>query len=325
MTNRAPRYRAANTVFSPESLWALDPKAAFQEWLIKTAFEDGYDFGKRTISVYVAMWATAIAYLQEHRSTHPTAANTADIEQFLNQAHVCRRVEARQRYTLLLRRAYGAMHQAAPKFANPMDMHFRPITAHLDEKPMPFLLADERARVFQLISKDDPANDLTSRLRIRAKAMCALMLGAGFKPGQANITSVNCVINKGERFIMAPETGAMPQHLALVYPAAWPAIHRWIELYGSPRWMFPGAGSHVEQPINYARAFLGAKELLAELGPLAGGERVSPQTLRNSYGASLLEDGLGIEAVREYMGFSRMEYARRFAHAHAAWRKRIDN
>nr|WP_082654457.1 tyrosine-type recombinase/integrase [Janthinobacterium sp. Ant5-2-1] len=83
--------------------------------------------------------------------------------------------------------------------------------------------------------------------------------------------------------------------------------------------MFPGAPSDKEHPVGYARAFIGAKKLLADLGTMAGGERVSPQTLRNSYGANLLEDGMGLDAVREYMGYSRLELSRRFSHAHVAW------
>jgi hypothetical protein len=87
--------------------------------------------------------------------------------------------------------------------------------------------------------------------------------------------------------------------------------------------MFPGRGGAAAGPVGYARAFVGAKELLRGLGQLAGGERASPQTLRNSYGASLIEDGHGLAAVREYMGFSRLEFARRFAEAHAAWVARM--
>jgi site-specific recombinase XerD len=87
--------------------------------------------------------------------------------------------------------------------------------------------------------------------------------------------------------------------------------------------MFPGRGGAAAGPVGYARVFVGAKELLRGLGQLAGGERASPQTLRNSYGAGLIEDGHGLAAVREYMGFSRLEFARRFADAHASWVARM--
>lgn len=322
MKNRSPRLRAANPVYSRRPLWVSDPKTAFHDWLEKDAFEEGHNFSSNTVAVYTSMWAIFISHLRTFRGKSVTLANEEDIRHFLDQAHVCKRVEARQRYALLLRRAFGALQQAIPDFINPTEVTFRPTKPPADEKPMPFLLPIERARVFTLLSDLNDPLDQGSLVRIRAKAMCALMLGAGFKPGQANITSVNCVGHGRERFIVTPQCGTMTSHRALVHPAAWPAIDRWLTLSGSEGLLFPGAPSEKEHPIDYALAFVGAKKLLADLGTMAGGERVSPQTLRNSYGASLLEDGLGLEAVREYMGYSRLEFARRFSHAHAAWCRR---
>jgi site-specific recombinase XerD len=319
MTNRSPRFRAANTVYNKDLLWTTDPKTAFHYWLMKDAYEEGHNFSAKTISVYTSMWAIFISHLRTIRGKCVVLADEEDILHFLDQAHVCKRIEARRRYALLLRRAYAALQQATPNFVNPTEVTFRPATPPADEKPMPFLLPAERARVFDLLCDTSNPLDQESLVRIRAKAMCALMLGAGFKPGQANIASVNCVGHGRERFIVAPQCGTMTSHRALVHPAAWPAIDRWLALSDSKGLMFPGAPSDKEHPVDYARAFVGAKKLLADLGTMAGGERVSPQTLRNSYGASLLEDGLGLEAVREYMGYSRLEFARRFSHAHAAW------
>lgn len=322
MRNRIPRLRAANPVYNQRLLWNTDPKSAFQRWLEKDAYEEGHNFSSKTIAVYTSMWAIFIAHLRTFRDKSVVLADEDDIRHFLEQAHVCKRVEARQRYALLLRRAYAALQQADPGCIHPAEATFRPATPPADEKPMPFLLPSERTRVFSLLCDIDDPLDQESLVRIRAKAMCALMLGAGFKPGQANITSVNCVGQGRERLIVAPQWGSMTSHRTLVHPAAWPAIDRWLALSESKGWMFPGAPSNEEHPLDYARAFVGAKKLLAELGTMAGGERVSPQTLRNSYGASLLEDGLGLAAVQEYMGYSRLEFARRFSHAHAAWCRR---
>lgn len=322
MINKSPRLRAANIVYNKERPWAADPKVAFQLWLEKDAFEEGHNFSPNTITVYTSMWAIFISHLQAFRSKSIMLADEADIRHFLDLAHVCKRIEARQRYALLLRRAYAALQQDIPDFVNPTEATFRPGTPPAEEKPMPFLLPAERTRVLALLCDVNDPRDETNLVRIRAKTMCALMLGAGFKPGQANITSINCVEHGPKRFIVAPACGIMTSHRALVHPAAWSAIDRWLAFTGGHGWMFPGAPSHKEHPINYARAFVGAKKLLADLGPMANGERVSPQTLRNSYGASLLEDGMSLEAVREYMGYSRLEFARRFSHAHTAWCRR---
>ncbi|MGK5049652.1 tyrosine-type recombinase/integrase [Janthinobacterium sp. GB4P2] len=322
MEDNSPRSRAANTVYNKSLLWVTDPKTAFHHWLEEDAYEKGHNFSAKTIAVYTSMWAIFIAHLRTFRDKNVMLAGEEDIRHFLDQARVCKRVEARQRYALLLRRAYAALQQAVPDFLNPTEATFRPATPPADEKPMPFLFPTERASMFALLCDMNDPQDQENLVRIRAKAMCALMLGAGFKPGQANITSVNCVGHGHERFVFAPQCGTMTSHRALVHPAAWPAIDRWLALSRNEGLMFPGTPSDKEQPIDYARAFVGAKKLLADLGTMAGGERVSPQTLRNSYGASLLEDGLGLAAVQEYMGYSRLEFARRFSHAHAAWCRR---
>jgi len=189
---------------------------------------------------------------------------------------------------------------------------------------MPFLTKVERDQVFAVLAEPSDFRDEEGWMRARAKALCALMLGAGFKPGQANHASVNCVEDGPLRFIVAPALGTMVEHRALVVPLAWPAIQSWLDAgVDGDGPMFPGRSGAAAGAIGYVRAFLGAKELLQGLGPLAGGERASPQTLRNSYGASLIEDGRDLAEVREYMGFSRLEFARRFADGHAAWMARM--
>lgn len=324
-TTRTARSRAQTPVYKAGGHpWASDPRAAFRSWLASSEGDDGRGFGEGTIAVYSAMWSTFVRHVEAKLGRSATAARADDVADFLDNAAACRREQGRRRYELLLDRAFRAMAEAGP-------VHWTPAPAaprrrqKAADKPMPFLTKRERALVFDALAEPSDFGDEEGWMRARAKALCALMLGAGFKPGQANHASVNCVEDGPARFVVAPALGSMAEHRALVAQQAWPAIQSWLDAgVGAAGPMFPGRGGPAAGPVGYARAFLGAKELLRGLGPLAGGERASPQTLRNSYGASLIEDGHGLAAVREYMGFSRLEFARRFADAHAAWVSRMD-
>ena len=321
MTNiKATRSRAPTPVYKNKGHpWAVDPRAAFKNWLARADGDDGRGFGEGTIKVYTAMWSTFVRHVETRLGRSATMARADDVADFLDNAAACRREQGRLRYQLLLDRAFRAMAEAGP-------VHWAPSPAtprrpqKAADKPMPFLTRDERDQVFAALAEPSNFRDEEGWMRARAKALCALMLGAGFKPGQANRASVNCVEDGPLRFVVAPALGTMAEHRALVVPQAWPAIQSWLDTgVDGDGPMFPGRGGAAAGPVGYARAFLGAKELLRGLGPLAGGERASPQTLRNSYGASLIEDGRNLTEVREYMGFSRLEFARRFAEGHAAW------
>lgn len=330
MNQENARKRDATPNDQEQGPWQADPRRAFKDWLATAPGTDGKGYREGTVNVYAAMWSTFVAHMETRRRKHATLAQQHDIADFLENSPACRREEARRRYQLLLDRAFDAMAETNPDKINPAAQHRRPQTRHDDDHPMPFLTAGERALVFAELAKPSDYSDEEGWMRARAKAMCALMLGAGFKPGQANVTSIASFTDGPSRFVMAPKAGATGEHRALVMPEAWPAIESWLAANagdGQPGGstsipMFPGRDG-TAQPIDYARAFIGVKALLASLGELAGGERASPQTLRNSYGASLLERGLDLGAVREYMGYSRLEFARRFAHNHGAWKLRL--
>lgn len=324
-TIKTPRSRAPTPVYKKEGHpWAGDPRSSFKDWLARADDDDGRGFGEGTIKVYAAMWSTFVRHVEGKLGRSATMARADDVVDFLDNAAACRREQGRRRYQLLLDRAFRAMAEAGPVSWTPSPTAPRRQQKAAD-KPMPFLTKPERDQVFAVLAQPSDLRDEEGWMRARAKALCALMLGAGFKPRQANHASVNCVENGPLRFVVAPALGTKAEHRALVAPEAWPAIQSWLDAgVGGDGPMFPGRGGAAAGPVGYARAFLGAKELLRGLGPLAGGERASPQTLRNSYGASLIEDGHGLAAVREYMGFSRLEFAKRFADGHAAWVARMD-
>ena len=312
-----PRSRAPTPVYKTGHPWATDPRASFKEWLARAEGTDGRSFSNGTIKVYTAMWSTFIRHLESRRGRTAILARADDVADFLDHASACRREQGRRRYQLLLDRAFLAMAKEGTIHWTPSPVAPRKAKKAAD-KPMPFLNNQERERVFAALAEPSDFGHEEGWMQARAKALCALMLGAGFKPGQANHASVNCFEDGPLRFVIAPSLGTIAKHRALVAPQAWPAIQSWLDAcVNGTGPMFPGRGG--ADPVDYARAFVGAKELLRGLGQLAGGERVSPQTLRNSYGASLIEDGFGLAAVREYMGFSRLEFAKRFVDAHSAW------
>ncbi|RFP13288.1 hypothetical protein D0T25_23930 [Duganella sp. BJB488] len=316
-TIRTTRSRAPTPVYKTGHPWQADPRASFKEWLASAENDDGRGFSDGTIKVYAAMWSTFIRHLESRRGRTAILARADDVADFLDHASACRREQGRRRYQLLLERAFLAMAKEGA-------IHWTPApapalqTQKAADKPMPFLTRQERERVFAALAEPSNFHNEDGWMQARAKALCALMLGAGFKPGQANHSSVNCFEDGPLRFVVAPAIETMATHRALVAPQAWPAIQSWLNAgVDGAGPMFPGRGG--AGTVDYARTFVGAKELLRGLGQLAGGERVSPQTLRNSYGASLIEDGFNLADLREYMGFSRLEFAKRFVDAHSAW------
>ncbi|WP_152988498.1 hypothetical protein [Janthinobacterium sp. Ant5-2-1] len=142
---------------------------AFHRWHEKDAYEEGLNFSAKTIAVYTSMWAIFIAHLRTFRGKSVVLANEEDIPHFLDRAHICKRVEARQRHALLLRRAYAALQQADPDFVNPTEVTFRPATPPADEEPMPFLLPAERVRVFALLCDTRDPQDQENLVRILAR------------------------------------------------------------------------------------------------------------------------------------------------------------
>lgn len=305
--------------------WAHSPLSAFESWLGTCQKKPGVLYEPSSIRVMRSMWSTYCKELLAARGIDPTQAAPEDVKRFLDTHPSCIRAEARQRYAKLLERAYSGIQACDPDRSNPATGLGKPAAPLRREKPMPFLTPSERDRLFECLASPSDFTTPQGLLEARSKALCALMLGAGFKPGQAIASSVNCVNRQAPEFAWAPPLGPIKGHESLLDPRARSAIMAWIDhLDAEPHDpMFPS--SERKGAIDYANAFLGVQALLEKLGIFEErtkakvSERASPQTLRNTYGAQLMDQGRDVASLAQNMGFKRLEFAERFAKSKRAW------
>lgn len=325
MSTRVGRSRDI-PMFANSEGWRADPIAAFEDWAVNARQASANKNGEKrpllshsSIKVYAAMWASFVESAKARR-IDPCSMGADEIARFLSEEKADIGHQHRKRYARVISRALADARSELP-LANKVSKPEK----KADDEPTPFLDQAERAAVFAILAQPCLFDTPSQIARSKARALCALMLGGGLKPGEAlNASSVNCALFAGEDSIRVEQKGAPKSRVAYFDPRARPALSSWIswrEAIGGGLF-FPAQMGAYGAVADYARAFLGVKRLLADAGAKAGGERASPQTLRNSYGAALIEAGKSDELVRAYMGFSRLEFARRFVYAHARWVER---
>jgi integrase len=325
------------------------PAPWFLEWAKSNlATGPGFEANRSTLRVYGSMWGSFVSHLREARGVDPSAAGPQDAASFMDDVRRRAKAEHHARYARVLGRAYLALAEADPALSAVAAGFLAPQAGMARNEPKTFLSACEREELFAVLAQPSDFGSKSGQVDARSKAMCGLMLGAGFKPGEllaAVCGSVNCALATGRAQASAPlmiEGRGVGRSVELD-PRAWPAVSAWL----ADRNAEPGAllfpaekplGAPAGRALDYATAFVGVKLLLASAGigappsrsaarrrKSARGEspatrpRASPQTLRNSFGAQLLERGGTTEDLMRAMGFARMSFARRFERAHQAW------
>lgn len=325
--------------------WAAHPKIAFDGWIAQALDTKGRPSKKSTREVYGSMWDKFCSRLAVSGDADPTRATESDVADFLSAIALESKAEHCERYARVLHKAYAAMSKQKPelaRLARRAQIFSRPARSN---DPMPFFAAGERELIFAELARPSEFDTRSDISAARAKALCALMFGAGFKPSEALAIPVNCAWEDEAPYCCRDGRQKAAGMRAPMDPRAWPALRSWLEFArgrGSPLMFASETESCPGRPLDYANAFVGVKALLRAAGiesaasasearrrgarfkachprPANGAARASPQTLRNSYGAMLLESGAGIEDLRRSMGFSKQSFARRFAEAHRSW------
>jgi integrase len=305
----------ASALFDQQSMWEAEPLAAYLSWLRDAGPAPGPASPPKlcdgSAKVYGAMWASFVAFLARE-GTDPTRATEDDLKRFIEGEKSDVGHQHRKRYARVLAQGLSrAKRNPQPRMAL-----LRP-EGRLDDRPTPFLSLAERSRLWSAIEERVDGESPAAVAARRAQALAALIAGAGLKPSQAlAATSVNCApsLDTGYWETPAGKRRAAPQLGAAM--AAW--LGRREVANTGP--LFPGASG---RPCDYARAFVGVKALLAKAEVGAGGERASPQTLRNTYAAWRIETGATLEELMICMGFAKLDSAARLKSAHSAWMRRM--
>jgi len=184
------------------------------------------------------------------------------------------------------------------------------------EEPLPHVLTrDETALLLRTF------RDGRYRAFFTVLYQCGLRISEGLaiKPRHIN----------GERLVIyIPKT---KNHKAREVPITPKLLARLRKFYGyhrNPEWLFPGVGRgwkssgitlrqalrRSAQPMNQSAAWAAMKIAKAECGLSKKHDRLTPHTLRHSYGTHMLEGGASVRQVAAYLGHSTLKEVMRYLH-----------
>lgn len=295
--------------------WLKYPLPTFANWTAQHHWEPS------TCLVKKAMWSKWLRWLN-HRSIELGRVEKHHLEEFFKEAEVEK--GQRQRYLRLIEKVYVRLCSLGLPIPNPgTEAGFQRLGKGQND-PTNFLTDDEAAQVEALIrcwlagegeSEDDEKGKKGPKrekwMAIRDAAICSVMVGSGATVWALERLTVNCTNGVAERLLLPRKGG--PDYAALALPIAQEGVAAWLPqrnrrpLHGKA--FFPAdasrrrnvttdSGSPFMSPSSIFRS---VQRLLRAAG--ITGARACGQTLRNTYGATLIDLGYTDDQLCEFMGF----------------------
>lgn len=158
----------------------------------------------------------------------------------------------------------------------------------------------------------------------RDLVLCGAYLYGGIKVGEAQGLTVSCAM-LGEEWLLVEAADPRYSRRLPLTPLLRALLEHWLVVRAAAgtlgRLMFPSDASG--RPMHKATCLRAIDALMRAAGlPAEREERASPQTLRNTYGATLLDAGNPDGLVAERLGFDTLVTAHRFRDAWLAWQVR---
>lgn len=299
--------------------WVADPRKTFDAWLSARHFRGS------SADVYRAQWHHFLDWLAERDRT---LLNTepALIEAFVSTLDVKR--EQRARYLRIMERVFDDMFKEAPTAGNPA----RPVSRAIDASwtdahanaPTGFLSETERAQIWRELERSvDVHGQEISWRDLRDRAMATVMLGAGLKLSEAEALKERHILID-ERVLLVEAQDVRYSRRVPLSSVGFDIIERWldarVEAEVAGDLAFPaGRGG---RPMHKATALRAIDDLVAQAGLMnARTARISPQTLRNAYAATLIEAGESDELLAERLGFAQLLSSKRLRAAWHDWQR----
>lgn len=293
--------------------WKRNPRLAFDAWLAQQSFR------RSSAEVYSAQWGHFLDWLALRRVALLSVSDDT-VAQFLTELDA--RKPQRARYLRLIERVFDHLHRTAAA-SNPArrtalqtaDANW-PIAA--DNEPTGFLTRAERDALAAHVHAPLPALTMGAYWReARDRALAAVFLGAGLKMAEAQALHLHGVLDGTHLLVEADDPRFSRRVRIARFTEA--SLETWLALRARAgirgTLVFPAAPSG--RPMHKATVLRAIDEQVAAAGIAATREaRASPQTLRNSFAATLLEDGEAPERLAQWLGFSQPLSAQRL---HAAW------
>lgn len=313
--------RPSRDVFDSLEIWFSSPDLAFSSWVNRQNLKAS------SKTVYIAMFRKWVEWLKA-RGLRLDHVDQGHLRGFLDEENLTK--HHRHRYVRLIERAFNHMAAIGYKGANPGSRAAKNGVGEGHNDPTRFLALGERDALIALVQERIEKHRQEKEpawTEVRDTALVAAMLGGGLRVSQAQAVTVNCIDMPEGWVALRGERRDRP-HRARLQPFARDAIAYWLEVrkaQGVPGdLLFPAqrraAGyqpKHATEKMHPTSVFRRAGLLMAAAG--IQGERACAQTLRNTYGALLIEAGLDDDLVTEYMGFFKLCSALRMREAHKRW------
>lgn len=296
---------SSQELFDNRSSWFEDPKTAFQSWLNSWA----PPLQKNTKNIYTTMFSAFIGYIEtkEIKFNH---VNMGVIKAYLDGRELTK--HHRYRYVRLLERTYQHVNGLGENIPNPGRLAAKNGVGKGSNDKTRFLDPTERERLIAAVreiaqTRDESGKDEQSNTSLRDAAQIGVMLGGGMKVSQIVALSVNCVVLDQARI----DVRRSPQktHAVLLEPWAREVLDAWLQVRAKlglgHAVVFPPLTKRPRKPgkapaQHQANVFTRTQKILKGLG--IEGDRACPQTLRNSYAATLFDRKESIDHVYVVMG-----------------------
>lgn len=329
--------------------WENDPLGAFNTWLMRhLKGRGGKDRRIRdsSVLVYTTMWASFIQWIGCYRI--PLSRVTpAHLDRFLSDNEDKR--NHRERYRKLIERVLVQVHTTLPYSQNPAVAVLRDDSANWKQaasnRPMSFFTRAERDAIvhwlLQPISQDkeDKQNNKNDKdfahthwREVRDRALVGLLLGAGLKVAECRALTVNNILMGNEVWINLRKPDSQLSHRTMPLPFARELLMRWLAVRAAVGCqgdlVFPsklnGQAMHAITLVRICEAVTDGCGITGHdddnVPKVERETRASPQTMRNSFAATLFEAGESTRTVCDSLGFATLITGERMKESWKAWR-----
>jgi integrase len=326
-------------LFDPSARdWLQHPNAAFADWLLRMEFKHNYQI------VLAAMWGKFVGWMEGHGLRLDTL-EARHIAQFLDAAGLEKRIRAH--YVRLIERVYTSV-QSLPDFPakglNPASLAAKQgetLSAH--NAPTRFLADAVFERVVHVI-EGDPRSESVKAVKltgkagawkvVRDRALLGVFAGAGLKLHEAVALTPNCIspdgwihlprrrLSEREKLLPAGDAPEIWPHSVPLENFAQQALTEWLTQRSAlpieGDMLFPATPKGA--PMHPSTAFRRVQALLVGLeADEDGGERLCPQTLRNTFIALHFRRGTPLPELAEMVGIQELITLERLRFSYECW------
>lgn len=316
------------SLFDSPSTWTNDPHTSYHLWLSNQVLKPS------TIGVYESMFCRFCDWLHQSGKTLDRC-ESGDIARFLDASNSNlpesrrgpQKSRQRRQYLRQLERVYAHLNEIGLIVNNPARQASIEGYGEGRDKPTRFLTLVETKHAFDAISeqfgvlRERTHQSLDDWIALRDLALISVLLGAGLKVGNICHLTLNCIDTTEGRIELSQ---AHYTHRARILPFALPVIIEWLGVRAdlikvmhlsenTPVFISDRSKGFGRQAITVnmhaSGIFRRAQRFLETIG--IEGKRSSPQTLRNTYAAILIDAGASDDELVDFLGLQASITARR--------------